>query len=60
MDDSRIYLGVVCGQRNEGGRLLEDVWRRKIFFQEILAPYACIACSSPIHVDLDISIILST
>ena len=45
MDDFRIYLGVVCGQRNEGGRLLEDVWRKKIFLQEIPAPYACIACS---------------
>ena len=45
MDDSRIYLGVVCGQRNEGGRLLQDVWRKKIFLQEIPAPYACIACS---------------
>ena len=45
MDDSRIYLGVVCGQRNEGGRLLEDDWRKKIFLQEIQAPYACIACS---------------
>ena len=44
MDDSRIYLGVLCGQRNEGERLLEDVWR-KIFLQEIPAPYACIACS---------------
>ncbi len=41
MDDSRIYLGVVCGQRNEGGRLPENVWRKKIFLQEIPAPYAC-------------------
>ena len=40
MDDSRIYLGVVCGRRNEGGHLLEDVWRKKV-----TAPYACIACS---------------
>ena len=45
MDDSRIYLGVVCGRRNEGGCLLEDVWRKKIFLQKIPAPYACIACS---------------
>ena len=45
MDDSRIYRSVVCGQRNEGGLLLEDVWRKKIFLQEIPAPYACIACS---------------
>ena len=44
MDDFRLYLGVVCGRINEGGRLLEDVCR-KIFLQEISAPYACIACS---------------
>ena len=44
MDDYRIYLSVVCGQRNEGGSLLEDVWRKKIFLQELPAPYACIAC----------------
>ena len=45
MDDSKIYLGVVCGRRNEGGRLPENVWRKKIFLQEIPAPYACLACS---------------
>ena len=46
MDDSRIYLGVVCGWRNEGVCLLADVWRKKkIFLQEIPVPYACIACS---------------
>ena len=43
MDDSRIYLGVVCGWRNEGGRLPVNVWRTKIFLQEIPAPYACLA-----------------
>ena len=45
MDDSRIYLGVVCGRINEGVFFLEDVWRKKIFLQEIPATYACIACS---------------
>ena len=44
MDDSRIYQGVICGQRYEGGCLLEDFWR-KLFLQEIPAPYACLACS---------------
>ena len=34
MDDSRIYLGVVCGRRNGGGCLLEDIWRNKIFLQK--------------------------
>ena len=38
-------LGVVCDRINEGGSLLEDVWRKKIFLQEIPAHYACIACS---------------
>ena len=38
MDDSRIYLGVVYGGRNEGGCLLEDVCRKKIFLQEITVP----------------------
>ena len=68
MNDSRIYLGVVCGRRNEGGHLL-DVWRKKIFFQEIPAPYACIAYSKIFRLnihpymhfdlsDLDIFIIL--
>ena len=45
MDDSRIYLGVVCGRKTEGGHLPENVWRKKIFLQEIPAPYACLACS---------------
>ena len=45
MDDSRKYLDVVCGRRNEGGHLLQDVWRKKIFLQDIPAPYACIDCS---------------
>ena len=45
MDDFRIYLGVVCSRRNEGGSLPENVWRKKIFLQEIPAPYACLACS---------------
>ena len=45
MDDSRIYLGVVCGQRNEGGHLPENVWGKKIFLPEIPAPSACLACS---------------
>ena len=64
MDDSRIYLSVVCGQRNEGGCLLEDVWRKEIFLQEIPAPNAFIACSRFLgsiytHTcDLDIFIIL--
>ncbi len=62
MDDSRIYLGLVCGWRNEGRHLLEDVWGKKIFLQGIPAPYACIACSrflgSIYTHDLDIFIIL--
>ena len=37
MDDYRIYLGVVCGRINEGGHLPENVWRKKIFLQEIPA-----------------------
>ena len=59
MDDSRIYMGVVCGRRNEGVRLLEDVWKKMIFLQVIPAPYACIACSRFLGLcDLDIFIIL--
>ena len=45
MDDSRIYVGVVCSRRNEGVRLPENVWRKKIFLHEIPAPYACLAWS---------------
>ena len=52
MDDSKIYLGVVCGRRNEGGHLLEDVWR-KIFLQKIPAPYACIVCSRFFRLNID-------
>ena len=48
MGDPRIYLGVVCSRINEGGRLLENVWRKKIlikisFFKFL--PLTCIACS---------------
>ena len=45
MEESRTYLGVVCGRRNEGGHLLDDVWRKKIFLQETPATYTFIAGS---------------
>ena len=34
MDDSRIYLGVVCGRGNEGGRLPENVGERRFSFKK--------------------------
>ena len=37
------WVWFVIGEMKVG--LPENVWRKKVFLQEIPAPYACLACS---------------